>query len=718
MSSIIFENKRVKLVMGENAVLESFVLKATGEELLSGERFPFFSVTQERPFNNEIKLIYMNKRTTYPANRVRREGDELIVGFDLAPYEAVVSVELKDDYIAFTMKDFIVHPTDYDYLKMDTPPAVEFRIATLPVKERKKFGKWLNVVWDENAAVALIGATPHTRIEAEKRGETRILTADAVKGIKLRGCTTVLVASETKELLDVIDTVECDLGMPRGVKSRRGEFINSAIYWTDAINPENVDDHIELMKKGGFRLALLYYKAFFQRDEDFAGYVTCGNYEFRPDYPNGYDSLRYVLDKIHAAGIHTGIHFLHTHIGIKSHYVTPKVDRRLNLTRKFTLSRPLGETDTVIYVDENPEGSVMYPECRRLAFMGEAISYESYTTEPPYCFIGCERGVYNTDIISHVAGEIGGILDVSEFSATSIYLNQNTDIQDEIADKIARIYDLGFEFVYYDGSEGVGAPFEFHVPNAQYRVYKKLGTAPLFCEGAAKSHFSWHMLSGANAFDIFPTPIFKEMIDKFPVVAAKEMQNDFTRVNFGWWEMYADTRPDVYEYGMMRATAWNCPATVRMRPLRRRAAAPLRDCSLDVIKRWEDAKASGFFTEEMKADLREHKGDVVLFINEKGGFELHKASEVKCAEGVYAFIFERAGKACASVCYVGEERALSLPIEASKVKYFDDRSGEAYAVASSDNGAVIKVGTRRFLECDCTVDELRAALAKATLADA
>ncbi len=58
----------------------------------SGEGVPFCATTQDRPFNNEIKLIHPNKRTTYPANRVRKEGDRLVIGFETAPYEAVVEV--------------------------------------------------------------------------------------------------------------------------------------------------------------------------------------------------------------------------------------------------------------------------------------------------------------------------------------------------------------------------------------------------------------------------------------------------------------------------------------------------------------------------------------------------------------------------------------------------------------------------------------------------
>ena len=96
--------------------------------------------------------------------------------------------------------------------------------------------------------------------------------------------------------------------------------------------------------------------------------------------------------------------------------------------------------------------------------------------------------------------------------------------------------------------------------------------------------------------------------------------------------------------------------------------------------------------------------------------ELHKACEVKCAEGVYAFTFERSGKACASICYVGEERQLSLSVAAHAARCFDDRSGVEYTVTANGECSVINVGSRRFLECECTVEELRSALSKAALA--
>ena len=51
---IVLENDQFRLVIGSNAVAESLILKATGEEcLMQGENMPIFSVTQDRPYHNE-----------------------------------------------------------------------------------------------------------------------------------------------------------------------------------------------------------------------------------------------------------------------------------------------------------------------------------------------------------------------------------------------------------------------------------------------------------------------------------------------------------------------------------------------------------------------------------------------------------------------------------------------------------------------------------------
>ena len=65
MAEIILENERFRLVVGENCIVRSLVLQENGEECLeAGEEISLFSVTQERPFNNEVKLAHPNRRIT------------------------------------------------------------------------------------------------------------------------------------------------------------------------------------------------------------------------------------------------------------------------------------------------------------------------------------------------------------------------------------------------------------------------------------------------------------------------------------------------------------------------------------------------------------------------------------------------------------------------------------------------------------------------------
>ena len=92
-SDVVVENARMKLVIGDNARAKSLVVKATRQEMLDvTEDIPLFSVVQDRPFNNEVKLLFANKRTEYRADRVRREGDFLFVGFEQVSYEAKIHV--------------------------------------------------------------------------------------------------------------------------------------------------------------------------------------------------------------------------------------------------------------------------------------------------------------------------------------------------------------------------------------------------------------------------------------------------------------------------------------------------------------------------------------------------------------------------------------------------------------------------------------------------
>lgn len=727
-NDIIIENELLRLVIGSDCIAKSLVYKANGEECLAeGVELPLFTLTQDRPFNNEIKLAYPCKRMTFHGNRIRREGNQLIVGFNLIHYEAVLNITEAPQYIGVSLDKFINYEdgaTGYGFLCMDAPPAVEFRLMQLAVRARKNFGDLLNVNWDEKAAINVLATAPETLVDATHHDGYRILFADVSKDRDLIGPGAALIVSSADQLLDAIADVEEDYDLPRGVESRRRPEINASIYWVGDLSLKNVDEHIQCAKTGGFRMMLLYYTCMYR---EVALYELTGEYKFNENYPNGWDDLRAVLAKIKAAGITPGLHFLHTHIGKDTQYVTPVADHRLNLKKHFTLAKPVGMEDTVIYVEQNPKNAPMAHgnrgkrefDCRVLQFDGELISYEGYTTEPPYCFTGCKRGYWNTYVKEHTAGQIGGVLDVSEYGAVSVYLDQDSSLADEVYTKLADTYNCGFEFIYFDGSEGTNLPYAYHIPNAQYRVYKKLNKKPLFTEGAAKAHFSWHMLSGGNAFDIFKPAIFKEMIKVHPAAEAPITRNDFTRCNFGWWAYFGtETQADMFEYGTSRAAAWDCPVTLQANR-ERFAESPRFTDVFEVLHRWEDARATGWLTEAQKDELKNLEQEHTLLVNEKKEFELAPYFKVEGAASGHQFItaysFTRGGESYVVYWHHNDAVTLNLPLDGKDIQLVEELYEEPMAFEAADGCVKLPADKRRYVKSKLPVEALIEAFQKATV---
>ncbi len=715
--SIVIENRHFCLTFGKNALAESLILKKNGRELLDkSASIPVFSIVENRPYHNEIKLMYPNKRSIFGAKSVELVDGRIKVYFDLVTFGAWVDVEIEDEYVIFRLGDFIISSTDFEIspgagrkLNMDVPPVEEFRLLSLSVKRMEHFGEWLNVTWDDGAAVALVGTSTETRIDHANRDNGALtLTADAVRRIKLVGCSCALICTEGKEsMLDAIDAMEEALDIPRGVKSRRDERTSKSIIRVGELTPNDFDYIIEVARAGGFSHILFYKECFFKQSPN--GYTLCGDYDYSDMFPNGPSDVKAFLDKVKAAGFTPGLHILHTHIGIKSRYVTPVADHRLNLTRHFTLAKPLSESDTTVYVEQTTADAPMQVDCRVLQFGGELIHYESYTTEPPYAFLGCVRGHFDTNVTEHPLGQIGGTLDVSEFNATSVYVDQNSSLQDEVSAKIAELYNCGFEFCYMDGSEGTPPPHDYHVANAQYRTIKLFDRPTLFCEGAAKSHFSWHWMSGGNAFDVFPSATFKKQIMEFPFEEAIRMQDDFTRVDFGWWVYWSDIEPDIYEFGMSRAASFDCPICLfRPSPDAYRNNKRTKD-NFEVIRRWEEFRPQ--LTEEQKLLLRDRVKEYTL-LKVADGYELVHYEKISAPDGITAYCFEHNGKYHAVLWHKKDSAKVAL--SCGNISYRDEYEGNELPNDISDGKTVITVSDKAYLTLS-TKDELINAIAEAVL---
>lgn len=607
--------------------------------------------------------------TRNAATSVSLESDQLTIDFGPAHVTAVYRVRGTDDYLAFELLA----------VKGESIDRIEF--LRLNIRRLPMLGQWISAAFDEQFGICLCGGNLQTDIEMLPDQNHVVMKASAEAAVGFHGATAVLFGCRHPKtrLLDVMASVERDFGLPSGAVFRRSPLQRLSYLWATRPTPQNIDEYIRWCKLGGFRVLLLSYTAFSE---------NAGHFSWNEHYPNGIADLKRVTDAIRAAGLHAGLHIHYSKARKGDPYTTPTPDARLHKLRRFTLASPLDVAARSIIVRENPSGCTLDQGRRILLIGNELIAYQNYTTQPPYEFTGCERGHLKTAAVPHQAEEEAGLLDVDTWDAF-IRFDQDTDIQDEVAQRIASIYrQTGpYAMVYFDGAEDVHEPFWYHVPAAQYRVFRLLDPPPTVCEAAHYTHFSWHMISRSNAYDVVASPDgMKDFCRLMPCPTAAARAMDFSRIQFGWLGRFGRNAvgyagPDVFEYVASRAAAWDCPISLHASLEDFRSNPRAADC-LAAIKMWEDARLGDHLSENecrllrnvapedahyvpcfeqrriynasqearnltpsqrrILADRREHH----LFINEQGRYELVEIEpSPEIAQGtVKAFLFRRAAK--------------------------------------------------------------------------
>lgn len=714
--AIVIENQELRLVIGGDGKARSLWHKPSGQECLEPEAdrctcASAFAITEYRPYLGDVHLVYPSKETTFEADSVRRVGDDLVVGFERSKWSATIGVRVTEDYLGFTLKrvDFAKGYSMNDI----AVPMDEVAILKLPVRNRKFFGDWLNVMWDNDVAVNVLATDPFAKIDATKYRDYALLQATAVRDVKLTGVGAALITTGEGRLLDRIDRLEQDFGLPRGVKSRRNEEIRRSYLWLSSVSTRDIDEYIAIARQGGFRGIQIYWPAMFK---------SLGHYPWRDDYPNGMADLQAITRKIRQAGMTAGFHIQHPKASLNDAYVTPVPDHRLNLLRMFTLAAPLEEKATTITVEESPEGcdlltAVMYNKGQILKIGGELIRYSQYTTQRPYQFTGCQRGALNTRPSEYPRGYKFGLLDID--GQSRVRFDQRTSIQREHAEKIGKISaEAGFQFFSYDGAEDVHTPWWFWISMSQYEVHQGLRPEPLFSTGAAKSHFGWHILTCGNEFDTFKPEVIKQATREHQLAGAKYLAQDFTRCNLGWINSTAPSaasigmQPDMYESLCSVSAAWDCPISLKGN-LRELRAHPRTADNLEVMRRWEEARLARFFSPEQIEAFRRGDREHILLVDEKGGFELQPCEQFEgiagASQAIRAFLFDRSGKTHMVFWHPSGKANLEIDIDPGRIRLFREL-GREIGVTKTTGGVTIPYGDRQYLRVDLSKQETRSLL--------
>lgn len=721
--SIVLENTEMRLEISPRGTARSLIHKATGQECLVRDAdVPMFTLTQDRPYDNELQLAYPAEVTEFSAVEVKREEDDLLVEFDRVGYSASISVKITDAYISFCLKKLTYHGFTSLRSKRKTP-VDETLFVQLPVRTRKNLGEWLNVMWDEEVAVNLLATDPYARIRVKEQQGYHLFQAGTDNDVQLEDVGAALITTTPAHLLDRIACVEEDYGLPQGVESRRSREYDYSYYEASSITLQDAARHIRYAKQSGLRAMDVYYLSFVS---------SAGHFPWRPEYPRGMDDLKTLIGQIKQAGILPGIHIHYNKAHKQDAYVTPRPDPRLNLVESFSLSRSIDAAATIIPIEENPRLCTLDDERRILKIQNELVTYERYTTTLPYQFEDCKRGALGTQASPHEMSSRVGLLDVDTWPVF-IRLTQNTTIQDEVAERLKNIYEqAGFQFVYYDGAEDVPPPYWHTVSRAQWVVGRNLAPQPLFAEGACKSHFSWHILTRGNAFDVFKPEVIKEATRAYPAAEITRSEKDFTRINFGWigyWAPGKDTmgtQPDMLEYVTSRAAAWDCPIAIQG-DLQAMDAHPRTPDNLEVIRRWEEVRAQKWLTQEQKISLRNLEQEHILLVDERRQDEREQFVLVTCTQiekvaGAdapgRAFLFEYQGSTWVTYWHTSGEAALEIALSAKQITLMKDL-GKPLPLKADGRRTKLPLGERRFVELrDITRQEAISAFQNATILSA
>ncbi len=548
-ADVAFENARARIAIAANGRWQSLLDKATGRELLpDGVAMPVAEVRHggER----------------FAASAATATGDALTLSFAGTDTVLTYTVEPADHWIVLRLRSIA-----------GTRPE-SMTLVQLPVGITANVGSRLNIAWDDESAVCLMAATRQADCRA-RPGRHAVLSATTqdFPGPKLEGAAAAILVSPTPEFRAIAREASHAFGLltnedADGTPVKDTDLVRGS-YWFLSFGEDEVDRVIEYSNRSGIQQVMLSSGAWC---------TSPGHYLFHEGrYPNGQEGLKAVVARLHEHGILVGMHTFASKISKRDPYVTPVPDRRLlrGVSASWRpedglLDTTLAEALTAEQTEIRVSGSLKHwPGSSAVAdryweggldkhlevILGdEIVRYERVGPEGVWdTFLGCERGAWGTKAAAHPAGAAAYHVGV-DGCINGYIIDQETDLMDEVADRLAGIFnDCGFDMVYFDGGEDVDRRrFNYYVANFQEQVMRRFTKRPVLHMGTVMNHALWHSFARSSTVDHYlntlggaivggrPTtqwPTVKEHIDR-SVRYMLSVRQDMMPGELGWFGIW------------------------------------------------------------------------------------------------------------------------------------------------------------------------------------
>jgi len=603
---IVFETTHFKYVLGKDGANLAYVDRLTGSNHVAPGSRSFFAT--------------INKNgSQYPGAVTSCTEKELRLKFGDSGTTALVGVNRQLDYLTFEVREISDEATITDLSLLN----LKLDLAGEP---------------GEPFAACALDLNLHT-FNSNIPGYNRALHVycnprDGFRGAKVAviGCPGAALQKILKRVIrDHPDLPQTDLGGPWAAETpiNHGSYLIEMGHLTET----NVEEWVRVAQSTGVR----------QIDVHCGKTLRFGDLEpNRQAYPSGFDGVRKVIHRLHAAGLQVGLHTYAFYLAKESKWVGPVPDPRLGKNRIFTLAQDVDERSTTLPVEESTQGmstitGFLIPNSVTLQIDNELVVFSEIVTNAAFAFAPCTRGAWGTRPAAHSRNA-----KVSQLRELFGLFSPDGDstLFDEIARRTAEVYnECGFDMVYLDAIDGAGALAGKHTPNYYqgkfiFELSKQLKRPALMEMSAFDSHF-WFARSRMGAWDV-PSKSYKMFIDNHYRDNASYAKSFLPR-NIGWWAIWDWTPkermrmfPDDIEYLLCKSLAsgdslsWiECFTPESFA----KSASQKRFASL--IKQYEELRLTGYFKETTRRKLGQLGQDFRLERSASGHWEFRPVAHDK-----------------------------------------------------------------------------------------
>ena len=585
----VFENDFASLAIGPGGRGTALIDRGTGEDRIL-RTTPLVSIKQDgRVWSRAV---------------CSKEGKKLAIRFSGIGTTVVVDVTVKPEYFVFRVDS------------VDSPGVEELEFLRLNLKPCEFFDATSGLAADDTFGVCMRALNLATNVTVS--GNPPALRATAFREHGVKNGAAAIVACPRPRLLPVLQNLVRAEGLPYSPLG--GPFAldaegNRGSYLFAGVSEENVGRWIDLAQRSGIPTVHL------------SGWQkSLGHYEPQPDlFPHGLDGLKSVADKLHAAGLKVGIHTLTGCIDTHDPWVRPVPDPRLATDGTFTLAADLTEAGRDVPTAAPPGnyptiwGYASHGNCIRID--DELLRYSAISNDSNPGFFQCERGAFGTKAAPHAKGAPVHHL-IARYGG--FVPDEHSTLVDEIADAIAHVYNTcGLDQIYMDGAEAMRG--WYGIGRMREAIFTRLkGTA--LVEASCWNHHSWPFHSRIGAWD-HPKWGLKRFADDHLAAVEDYRRGALLEAQLGWWAVVSPGRdwdmemPDEIEYLCAKALGHDTPLSFQSITMSDDPPNARQDEYLTTVGRYERLRLANYFSEEVKAKLREPRQEFRLVRAEDGEWE-------------------------------------------------------------------------------------------------